>query len=494
MSYAASLHPLVWSQLHLLGGPRRLLGFAMGYTALLILGAVGFRALDPAQPIAAYCDSAISLLTGGQCLVIVLGGSNAVYRALLRDSTSNMLESHRLAPMGGLTVVSGYLLGATLQTLMIYLINMAFGVALIRLGTQGLASWVTGNICLLLVTPVLWSLTLLLGMSRKKPMSPMGILVIMAMLSGVLYFVPGLGLLSGFYGVGVSVGTMIGADPVPPPLLFAVVLASMFVAVLWSRAAIRMYLRPDLIPFDTLRALGVLLLWLAIGALALYAPRIEAVRTASPWAGEFSQDSGVREYLERTGTATLLMTLVLAVWPIAAAAKTKRRLVLGGRPFYRGDRISTHAATILAAVLVVLFAVWCCTEFFSQPRFVRLAVAIAVGAALFAVHGLLTRAYSLGERFSRAVVAYIVFFWIAPFCLVLWQEALDIRNHPLAIFPAWLGEISPFVTLANLTFSERDHNVVGLAVQVVLGAGCYLWGARALSGFVATRRKQSKKS
>lgn len=56
---------------------------------------------------------ALLILLGIQSVLLLIAGAGWVRRAVQRDFSSNMIDSHRLTPMTGWTAVFGYIIGRT---------------------------------------------------------------------------------------------------------------------------------------------------------------------------------------------------------------------------------------------------------------------------------------------------------------------------------------------------------------------------------------------
>ena len=107
--------PMWRVQYQLLGGFRRLSAIVLVCAVVLVAGIFGLRRLGMPDPFTAVAGTALNFRTGIQVFLLILGGCQAVYRAMLRDHEGKMKESHRLTPMSNITVVLGYLFGSTLQ-------------------------------------------------------------------------------------------------------------------------------------------------------------------------------------------------------------------------------------------------------------------------------------------------------------------------------------------------------------------------------------------
>ena len=172
-------------QYELLGGRRRMLAIAAICMIVLVAGSLGFREVVLHEPPAKVAGWMLNALASIQTIVVILGGCNAVYRAMLRDHDTKMIESHRLTPMSNMTVALGYLLGSTLQILVVFLVILTFGSVLTSLAGYSVVDWIYGNVFLLNGAVTLWSIVVLSGLHLSKPINPTPIMIGVAVLANV---------------------------------------------------------------------------------------------------------------------------------------------------------------------------------------------------------------------------------------------------------------------------------------------------------------------
>ncbi len=126
-----------WVQGRLVGG-RKVLLLGMVYVCALAALLFLVRWLEPDLTPKELVIGAIKFLSVVQCLILVIGGCNAVFRAINRDHTTQMLQSHRLSPMSSMGVALGYAFGANLQVLLLWLAGLVFGGVLLARGNHGI--------------------------------------------------------------------------------------------------------------------------------------------------------------------------------------------------------------------------------------------------------------------------------------------------------------------------------------------------------------------
>ena len=150
--YANSLW---WVQFQLQGGWRRHLAIVVIYVSVVAgLTAAAYR-LEPtltAGQVSQVWMMILSILQGG---ILVLVGCSGIRRAVQRDYTTGMIESHRLTPMSGLTAAIGYLIGPNLQTLVLAGCGVVAGLIFSFVGGTGSADWLMTMGALLWIALVL---------------------------------------------------------------------------------------------------------------------------------------------------------------------------------------------------------------------------------------------------------------------------------------------------------------------------------------------------
>lgn len=458
---------LWWVQVHLLGGAVKLMAFDAAYLALLIGAAVGFRYVDRTLPIAVYCDAAITVLTVIQMVLIIPGGCTAVFRALTRDMNTRMFESHRLSPMGSTSVVVGYVFGANVQLLQLYIIGVAVGTVIIRWGTVGVAQWLAGNLYMLCLAPMIWTVTLLVGLGRKKPVNPGTILFLLFVSTPAIMASPGIGLLSGMFAGRIGSYMMTGATLVRAPVAIGMLLVGIGMTVIWVRAAMRRFRRPDLPAFGVYRGLGMLVIWLAAN---IFCPLIFDMSTLRAL-GTASAEIGVR-FAQTVLTVTATGAMMIAVLPLSAAAHAACGRSRGHKPPLTGPGARANHLPMLCAALVMAFTV---PTVATSPWETIIVAGVAVWGALVAIEGLLRIAYSRRRRATILVILYIVVFWGAAPLADLWlgevraaRSMLDVEPDRTALFG-----LSPVGSLAKLYFGLVFDARGGLLVQ--LGVSGIVW-------------------
>ncbi|MEK6677723.1 MAG: hypothetical protein AABZ47_18975 [Planctomycetota bacterium] len=344
--------PFWIAQFQLLGGSKRFLLMTGGYTGIFILGVFGWCRGMRYQPLAVTISDIFNLLTVLQIGLMLFGGANAIYRGILRDHRTKMLESHRIAPISNIGVVLGYMFGSTTQILGLCMVNLVGGIALNMLVAAPVGEWILGNGLLLSTSLMIWALAVLLGMRPTKPMSPAPVLVLGGVLATPLFFVlPGGAVITGGYATFLAYGVMFGkAGPTPtlPAAVFVTIVVTNFVwGLMWLMLAAAKYRRPDLPFFNARRGLMLLALWLltAFGSL----DAVVKLSMNSPIFGRVIEP----EFIPMPWIGTLTVTLIVAGIAIAGAVDTRRLICNGSQPRDRWDRMS---GILVACLSILLFA------------------------------------------------------------------------------------------------------------------------------------------
>lgn len=338
--------PMWRVQYQLLGGGRRMLAVVMVCTALLIFGTIAILRLLSKDPFPTVVGWILNFIAGIQVLVVVLGGCNAVYRAMLRDYETKMIESHRLTPMSNIAVPLGYLFGSTLQVTTLFVLFTVFGAILSFLAGLPATDWVLGNLVLLIGGIALWAAVVFSGMRLEKPFNPAPLILVIASLSVLISFVPGMALLFNVYTVysAVQIITSTGNFAAPAAVIPAVV--SLVFAVFWLSVSAVKYRRPDLPALNALRGLLLLAVVLLLGTAGIVAFD-EITRT--------SMRSFYDSDLRRTQwIATMIGALILASVAVGGAVKCRMLVARGAAARDWSDRVSDLLVAVVAALMICL--------------------------------------------------------------------------------------------------------------------------------------------
>jgi len=475
----AVLNPIWWVQFRLQGGAPKLISYSLGWAGILVAGTFAARYFLPDEPIAAFCDGEIYVLTVIQAIILIAGGCNGTYRALVRDIERNMFESHKLSPMTARAVIVGYVLGPNIRFIALYLLGAIFGAIVIHRGTIGLDEWLLGNVFLLVVAPMTWTATVLLGIGRKKPVNPTGIVFIILVTGFIQVLVPALGIFTGFYAGMAGTSLMAGSRRVPPNGLFVLAITTLGITAIWLQAAARKYRRPDLPAFGTFRAFGLLIIWLATTIVAMI-----AMFGSSDFGLGLVPVERSDEFRAMVYGANFGISLLIALFPIAAAVDARCH------PRKYASRTTPSGALLPvvapAICVVLLFALPASNP--TLPTFSASAYAFAAAAAaLIAIEGIFTLRYARSRATATMIVLFIAIAWCLPVVSDLIYSEMTAVND---FSPPTLSVLSGFSPIGAMIEMFRPAGIdlrPGLAFQTALAIVLALWGRRALRASRALR-------
>lgn len=344
-----SPYPLIFIQYQLQGGRKRFLGTVLIYAVLTIGVVFLFRRIASDLTWNELCGHLLRIIAYVQCGVAMLGAPNMIHRALLRDFQSHMMDSHRLSPMSRESVVLGYLVGGPLQSLLLYALNVLFGLALIGAARVPLMDWLVGNGLLLAGAIALWSLLIFLGVGRTKPVGAVGLVIIIGMTARLLVMlVPGAGLLFGAYSSGSAVMIMLGGTSPGTSAIALMTLAGLAFGAFWLHAAAARFRRPDLPALNAVRGSLLLLLWLVASTLGM---------------SEFQRVSRIKAFGFLAGDATLATTIqwftaiggaaLISLIPLHASATLNAMIRGGSHVRGRADRVPDWLLTFLLPMMIL---------------------------------------------------------------------------------------------------------------------------------------------
>ncbi len=487
MAEAFQLPIPMWRvQYHLLGGHRRMVAITAVYAAVLAAGGIGLSRLMRNEPPASVAGWILSGLSVIQILVVVLGGCNSVYRAMLRDYESRMIESHRLTPMSDVSVAVGYLFGSTLQILLLFLVNLTVGAVAALLANIPVGGWIAGNLLLLSTALMLWAMFVFAGMRLAKPSSPAAVLLGIGLLGIATPFVPGAGLILGVFGILMGFWVSRGATAVADLAILIAVVVHGVMTFFWVYVAAAKYRRPDLPALNALRGLVLLALWLVIAFGGIHAfQQLTQTRMVT-----------FRDVVDPHAQwiCTLVGSLIVATIALSGAVMCRRLVTRGGLPRDWSDRVSDFRVAVRAAVMIGLLAavvgagVWPdlveTTGAEDLPRYVLqvkswLWTLAACVVALMAVRGVLRFACSLFKSPGIPVALFIIVAWAAPPVADSIRAAYTRDFMQRSFELSWLLGCSPIGIFMEAWAGMGIVLWPGLLVQLALALGCTWVGRRA---------------
>lgn len=443
-------------------------------TLVLVVGFLGMRRILPKDVVASLPGWTLNFLAGLQVLLAVFGGCGAVYRATLRDYQTKMIESHRLTPMSNGSVALGYLFGATLQVMIVFFVVTAFGAVLSVFAALPVSLWLYGNLLMLNGAITLWAVVVFSGLGLSKPGNPAGVLILIALLGHVwLSAIPAAGLFVSAYSIAVGIALVLGAMTPSDPAVPLVAASNVLLTVFWMAAAAAKYRRPDLPALNAFRGLMFLGIWLVLGTLGIVGYAQAGTALPLPW--------GSAEIVDKQWTATMALSLLVALIPLAGTVECRLLVSRGASPRDWSDRVSDVLVAVIAAVMICLvmgligipiwrdlhsasaeanvnpmslLGRWCCT------------IAACLLAMLFA-RGLFVVAYSILKSPKVVIAVLILLAWGGP-PLVDLVLAGFIRDYGNPLTFTWLFRCSPVGTIATVWTELRAPVWPGLIPQACL--------------------------
>ena len=215
------INPLLWLHWRISGSSRTNV-IVVGVYAIVVIffsilsfyiAAANALPGDRSQDFAQVNSVWLIIMTGAQCIFLLLIAPSAVRRAVQRDFDSGMMESHRLTPLSNLSLVLGYMIGGPIQALLLYLVSLVFGCYFAAMygGSPGLGgvlgvlgtlgAWCFAQNSLLVIAAMITSAVLLSALATRGKANIAGALMLVCVLGGwaAILFVPGLALVLGVF-------------------------------------------------------------------------------------------------------------------------------------------------------------------------------------------------------------------------------------------------------------------------------------------------------
>ncbi|MHC4695601.1 MAG: hypothetical protein ACYTFA_02535 [Planctomycetota bacterium] len=458
--------PMWRVQYELLGGHRRMLAIGAICMTVLVAGSFGFRQTLLHESLTVVAGWMLDGLAVIQIAVVVLGGCNAVYRAMLRDYDTKMIESHRLTPMSNMTAALGYLFGSTFQILAVFLVILTFGSVLTSLAGYRVVDWIYGNVFLLNGAVTLWSMVALSGLRLAKPINPVPVIVGAAVLGYVwLVVVPAAGLLLCAYPAVIGFQIITGASTLTPQAVGILGGVNLVMTAFWLSAAAAKYRRPDLPALNTLRGLLLLAMWVVLGTagIVLYA--------SGRFAGiPIPRGDGL---ILIQWLATMILSLVVALPAIAGAVECRMLIRRGSSMRGWSDRVPAVVTAAIAAALIcgVMGAagkyVWRGIDSEYEPGMQWVYSVSACFLATFTARAVFLVGYSLGKKRRALATIFLLVLWAAPPLIDLIRAIAAVEfDRPFAL-TSLLG-FSPAGTIAGAWADVRISLWPGLLTQGVV--------------------------
>jgi len=499
-------NPLGWVHAQVMGGWKRCLQLGLGYGgfALLLIVIMIRSAINEGVTPTSACQVVLSILMALQAGMMFMFISAGVRRAVQKDFTSGMIESHRQSPISGWSAVLGYLTGPCTQIAGITAANLLLALLLNVYGGMGMGGWllwVMGLLVALIPAYAIASLLLMMALSTKGSATAMGMVIFLLAFGGanLMWLVPGLGIMTGVYSVTDMVQSASrGRFKFDPMIGFALAAQLGIIAIACAASARRFV-------SDARRAftweLGVCLtVLLAIGGFV--GLRIYATRYQQEWGL-----AGMNVPFDVQWLATLVAILLGCVIPISAAVWHRvgwlRRKAVDPEWRHPAPR-SVGWVLLLIVIFVSVIGGWSLgiPLYDLSPEWrsfcgrihmdnaerssmaLALVTAVTTGLALLPIAGLLRMIFGFRDRFGGILLFWIALAWGVPFLVEALSMAYSAKTRPM---DSWFMGCSPIGWWALLLNEPKSSLWGGLAVQAVLAAVVGIL----LPGWVGSRQIRS---
>ncbi len=343
-SFIGPSNPIAWSQFHLKGGWKSVGGVTVGYGCIISISIflTCWNHQNEWQSDLAGWTTALLVI---QALAMLLMGTGRISGAVRQDLTSGAMESHRLMPISASSAIAGYVTGAPVHAIGIFVANLFIGAATTVMINMPVTRWLAANAVLAVFTIMIWVVTVFIAQVAKGAGWVVSIFAGLAFSArgGLDSIAPGLVLLAGPL-VGASlVDVRARSTEMSGAMAMSLVAQAILTAIFFIGAA-RKYRRPSQLALSPRLAFALLFVWVGAG-----------------WAGMELHDELVghplREYEKIQGMiGTLLSAMALALVPLTNAA---RQYVSGMKrkvddPQYRERTIGLVQAAGLATVILLI--------------------------------------------------------------------------------------------------------------------------------------------
>ena len=485
-------NPLGRVQLLLLGGPRGVLFLGTLYAAAVILFLTMVHRLSSDQVTTARfaAVSMYVILFIIELIVLLLGGTSLISKAVQRDFTSDMITSHRMSAMSGHSAVLGYMTGSPAQVYTLSLVNWIICTFLARLASPGVPSaMLVPSFLFVLFGCTAWmifTLAVLLAVCTRGSQLTAGLVVVLVMLTNAkaMTYVPGVALLlsSATYSEMAAAASSSSTTPTLDPWMAVSVLAQLVLGLIFFlAAALRMH-RDDYTAFSPrlayiLLAFGALLATIGLG---VWKPPASII----PVPG--SDDDRLKI------NATLVILCLIAILPVANAARNhvdwRRRRAKD--PAFQG-RAPWHFVVAAIVATFMVASIWSAVAgkwFYvileelqdevdgSYSPFQRAGAVVAafllallIAGCVFRIHRRATSPIPSGGlsiAMLLPLIVYLTVYWILPVAADL---ALEATTRPLSQTDrSLLFTCSPVGTWITACSNTVAPIWSGLAVQAGL--------------------------
>lgn len=454
----------------------------------------------------------LGIVSIAQLIFILILAPTAVRKAVLRDFQTGMITSHRISPMSNLKVVLGYLSGAPIQALLLYVTGMvlasvflsrfAWSSPALALGSLSAAmgGWLLVHACLLTLAVFVAAMVLLSALSTEGKANFAGPLVAVVAMSSwaVITYVPGIALIFGLMG-GSAVLAVVRGTPAQDSLTALVLGAALQLplTMILLAAACRKFRRP----WEAMFSLPLALLLLAFLGFAF----VLGMHLA-PTLTILTEEQG--DATAQVGASTAVFMLLTLI-PLFSAAKLLARRDAAAA-FESTDRTNSRLVAVGIPLLMcaITMTVFDLMTRIAHPGFAFEVTSLAryggqwtpiFAALLLAAIADLSVCYVLVLRGKRV-------FWPLAIIMFVLRVAPVILNGVAAAVQAEMtphvkptigltGAASPLGTFAILLWGGTETVLwSGIGIQALLAALCVAWALSARARLFRQSRASSHRT
>jgi hypothetical protein len=492
----------------------RMLYHAGLYLGALIAGTMVYRQFDTGLTARASAYRVVGFVALLQVLTLTMRGAAAIFKTVNRDYTIGMIESHRMSPISGLAITTGYMFGATVPSALLYFAGLIFGAVLLATSSVSAVPWIVGNGMLLAASLMVWSMVVFAGTGTGKPINPMGLLISVG-LGGIFLgqVMPAFGMLTGSVPALAAYHVMRGnldtgsenlvvtsSDDLTIPNVCVISFGCLLLAVFWLWAAARRFRQTHRSAFDARHGTLLLLIFLLASVIG---------QRVGERVFQMVDEAFIKQPNMPFFIFTLVAGMIFAIVPLYGAAIDRARLVRGAYSSGWGDRLSSRWVILLAVVMIcealmlagirwdsetgAKVSVWLTRA--NASKWAYTAAALLTG--LLTVDGFLRWMMLRPRPTTGQLGGFLLAVWALPpaidFIVAIVEayrlsEAGIVQEGPPP--RTILLGCSPIGTIALAWSPLVGPLLPGLIVQVLLAAVMTVFGFRAERGEIAARRAQ----
>jgi hypothetical protein len=433
---------IAWVNWRLRGNLMRHLVVTGVYFAVVVAGICLTMILDRGGFRSSTLSGWVNLLTGVQVFLLFYYGGVSITRAIRRDISGKLLDSHRLMPLSPAGAVLGYLIGPTIIAMEFALVNFIVGGVCVAETTGDVPAWLVTNGAIACTAVLLWTMMACSAFIAQNTSVLMVAVMVIALPLGTglyPYFAP-LQVIACPLTAGVF-DSRHSSDlqrMIPVGVMMQVIFAAIF-----FRAAVRRYQRDD-VP-----ALGTLLSFLLLGQWALccvigvvYSEKL-VIRSF-----DMTPERGVLVVI------SLVSAMLIALAAISAAARTtadwlRTAAALGRSPGRKP--VNPAFLAVLAGLIICTISLAGLPDWLHHRRSLlntktllfTFQVFIIVASFLLSISYLLRILYRAGRNPLGVVIPWMLLTWLLP--LLANVQGYDRHGNP-----PFLAMISPPAAIVEL--------------------------------------------